>query len=76
MPTIVPGSCHLNEGCGWRDAAMPRNKGTNITTAGVAAPQSWGAFKKVPMAELVLVTLDRDSGQEYRANVSITGRIH
>ena len=39
MPTIVPGSCHLNEGCGWRDAAMPRNKGTNITTAGVAAAQ-------------------------------------
>ena len=40
MPTIVPGSCHLNEGCGWRDAAMPRNKGTNITTAGVAAART------------------------------------
>ena len=72
MPTIVPGSCHLNEGCGWRDAAMPRNKGTNITTAGVAAAPSREAFEKVPMAELVTL----DSGQEYRANVSITGRIH
>ena len=53
MPTIVPGSCHLNEGCGWRDGAMPRNKGTNITTAGVAAPRSQlglgaGAFKRFP----------------------------
>ena len=72
MPTIVPVSCHLTEGCGWRDAAMPRNKGTNITTAGVAAARSREAFKKVPMAVLVTV----DSGQEYRANVSITGRIH
>ena len=74
MPTIVPGSCHLTEGCGWRDAAMPRNKGTNITTAGVAAAPSREAFEKVPM--VVLVTVDRDTGQEYRANVSITGRIH